>query len=208
MLASQPLQVSLSNQRTKPGSPGNFPVQWLLHAAGRGVPSQIGDLFGKLLRTVQILHHQPAILTGGFYGYVAHPEHSLPNGLDHAHVLHFWKLDQACGFRHHAGLIAQLFPSDGELDGLPLDVAFDGPDQKQKAYEREPRDVIFIRQVFVVDKHGGRNHKQRDRVAGFDEFHAGADNGVGHMRVVDCTALVGGGLITRRRMPSCPTGDN
>ena len=45
-----------------------------LHAAGWCVAGQIDDLFGEMLRIIQVFHNQPAIFSRSFYGYVAHTE--------------------------------------------------------------------------------------------------------------------------------------
>ena len=79
-----------------------------------------------------MLHYETAVFTGCFNGYVANAKHSLSEGLDHTHVLHFGKLYDASGFRCEAYLVAQLVAGNGELDGLALNVALYGPQQQDQ----------------------------------------------------------------------------
>ena len=91
------------------------------------MPRNVGQLLRELPGSIQILDHQAAIFTGGFDGYVADIKHALRDGLDHPYVLYLGKLNDARGFGSESSFVAQLVSSDRQFDGLPLQMALQGP---------------------------------------------------------------------------------
>ena len=87
------------------------------------------------------------------------------------------------GFCCESGFIAQLVSRDGQLDGLPLQMPLDGPQQQQQAGDRKIRIAllgILVHQIFVVNDDRRADHQQGANVARLDELHAGANDDVGH----------------------------
>ena len=144
----------------------------------------VRDLFGQFTRPVQIFDHQSAILAGGLNGDIAHTEDSLPNRLKNPDVLNLGKLDDPNRFGGKSSFVAHLVTGDRQSDGLTAKMPFDGPKQHQQARDRKVRPRVLIGDVFVVHDDRGTHHQEGANITQFDEFHAGADHGIGH-RMLD-----------------------
>jgi len=75
------------------------------------------------LRSVDIIHFQPAGFARRLDRDVAHAQHAMAKRLIDAHVLHFRELNIPRGLRKQARLVSQFVAGDGHLHRLPADVA-------------------------------------------------------------------------------------
>ena len=154
-----------------------------MQPGGAGVRGCVGDLLGQFTRPIQIMHHQPAVFPRCFDGNISHAEHPLPEGLQHANVLYFGKLNDPHGFGSDSSFVAQFVSRDGQLDTLPIEMPLDGPEQNEQAGDGKVGVAlvgILKCQIFVVNDNRRAYYEQGAHVPRLDELQTGTNYDVGH----------------------------